>query len=312
MSEAALFSVRAVFVKLKAVLLGLHHITAFAGDPRRNLDFYTRFLGLRLVKRTVNFDDPATYHFYFGDAPGTLLTFFPWPSAPAGRKGSGQAAGVSFTIPRNALDHWIRRTRESAVPHREPGSRFDQTFFTVIDPEGLEVELFATAPPNRDLAIVCLNSVTLAEADPGRTGDFLCDVLGAGLAARQDDRSRFMLRGLSNTPIDVVAAPGAPRAKLSKGMVHHMAFRVADEAAQTEWRERLAAAGVRVTRVIDRQYFRSIYFREPGGVLFEIATDGPGFLIDEPCALGLSLKLPSWLEPIRESIERRLPRLGGS
>lgn len=295
------------------MLPGLHHITAFAGDPRRNLDFYTRFLGLKLVKRTVNFDDPATYHFYFGDAtgkPGTLLTFFPWPTAPAGRKGSGQAAGVSFTIPQNGVDHWRDRARESAVPHRELGWRFDQTFFTVMDPEGLEIELLATAAPSRDPAIVGLNSVTLAEANPGRTEDFLCGVLGACPAARQDDRSRLMLRDLSNTPIDIVAAPGAPRAKLSKGMVHHIAFRVADEAEQNRWQERLTAAGVRVTRVIDRQYFRSIYFREPGGVLFEIATDGPGFLIDEPVeALGESLRLPSWLEPIRESVERRLPPL---
>ncbi|HML16988.1 MAG TPA: ring-cleaving dioxygenase, partial [Bryobacteraceae bacterium] len=228
--------------------------------------------------------------------------------APPGHKGSGQAAGVSFSIPRNALEYWQDRARQAAVTQLELRSRFDQTFLTIMDPDGLEVELSATAPPDRDPSIVSLNSATIVESDPGRSGKFLADVLGCALAARKDGRSRFMLMDPSNTGIDIIAAPGTERAKLSRGMVHHIAFRVADEAAQNQWRERLIAAGVHVTRVIDRQYFRSIYFREPGGVLFEIATDGPGFLIDEDAdALGTSLKLPPWLEPIRESIERRLP-----
>ncbi|HML16625.1 MAG TPA: VOC family protein, partial [Bryobacteraceae bacterium] len=213
------------------MLRGLHHITAFAGDPRRNLDFYTRFLGLTLVKRTVNFDDPATYHFYFGDAtgtPGTLLTFFSWPAAPAGRKGSGQAAGVSFSIPKNALEYWQDRARQAAVAQRELRSRFDQTFLTIIDPDGLEVELSATAPPGKDPSIVSLNSATIVESDPERTEKFLAGVLGCALAAKQEGRSRFMLMDPSNTGIDIIAAPGTERAKLSRGMVHHIAFRVAD------------------------------------------------------------------------------------
>lgn len=292
------------------MLLGLHHVTAFAGDPRRNLEFYTGFLGLRLVKRTVNFDDPATYHFYFGDAtgtPGTLLTFFPWPNASAGRRGSGQAAGASFSIPRNALEMWIDRAKQAGVACGALKTRFGENFFTLCDPAGLEVELIANAPASGNPAITRLHSATLVESDPERTARFLTEIFGCRFAGDEDGRSRFELSG---TPIDLVAAPGASRARLSSGMVHHLAFRAADDASQAKWRERLIAAGLRVTRVIDRQYFRSIYFREPGGALFEIATDGPGFLIDEPAdALGHSLKLPSWLEPVRESIERRLPRL---
>lgn len=290
------------------MLLGLHHITAFAGDPRRNLDFYTGFLGLKLVKRTVNFDDPATYHFYFGDStgtPGTLLTFFPWPTAPAGRRAAGRAAGASFSIPRNALESWRDRAKNSGIACADPRTRFGENVLTLCDPAGLEVELIASSPASADPTIQRLHSATLIESDPAKTANFLVDILDCHFAAEESGRQRFHL---ADTTIDILASPDAPRSKASYGMVHHIAFRVADEAEQNDWRERLIAAGVWVTRVIDRQYFHSIYFREPGGVLFEIATDGPGFLIDEPAdALGETLRLPSWLEPLRESIERRLP-----
>jgi len=305
------------------VLLGLHHVTAFAGDAQTNLDFYRRFLGLRLIKRTVNFDDPATYHFYFGDSrglPGTILTFFPWPTAPAGRSGAGQAAGVSFAVPRNSLDAWMQRARDAGISVNGPFTRFGEEFIQFSDPHGLSLELFATArrPDSEtgdragssphdladNLKIVRLHSATLCEADLDRTAGALV-MLGFKYVATEGNRTRFDLAG---TPLDVVAMPGAEPARLSAGMVHHIAWRVANEAEQLEWRAKLTEAGRRVTRVIDRQYFRSIYFREPGGVLFEIATDGPGFFIDET-ELGQSLKLPPWLEPIRASIERRLPPL---
>ena len=255
------------------MLLGFHHVTAFAGDAQSNLDFYTQCLGLRLVKRTVNYDDPATYHFYFGDeagSPGSLLTFFPWPTAPAGRAGSGQAIDLHFAAPSAA----------------RLGNDID-------DPAGLHLSLSAAEAPR-------IESVTLRVKDGGRSARFLTNMLGF----KAESANRFNLQG---SIIKVVEAPEMEPVKLSSGMIHHIAFRVADEASQLEWRAKLRGAGVRVTRVIDRQYFRSIYFREPGGVLFEIATDGPGFLVDElPDALGTELKLPPWLEPIRESVTRRL------
>jgi glyoxalase family protein len=286
----------------------LHHVTAFAGDPRQNLDFYTRFLGLHLVKRTVNFDDPATYHFYFGDArgtPGTLLTFFPWLNAPAGRRGAGQATGASFAVPKNALGWWMERARAAGVECSGPGTRFEDEWITLQDPAGLPVELIASEPASDDSGIVRLHSATLCESDAGRTFAFLQKPLGFALVAQEGNRTRCSSAAAT---IDILTLPVAERAKLSAGMVHHVAFRVSDDVQQVEWRERVKSAGWNVTRVIDRQYFRSIYFREPGGVLFEIATDGPGFLIDEP-ELGSGLRLPPWLEPLRESIERRLPRM---
>lgn len=255
------------------MLLGFHHVTAFAGDAQTNLNFYTQTLGLRLVKRTVNYDDPATYHFYYGDefgSPGSLLTFFPWPTAPAGREGSGQAIGIRY-----------------AVPRRVPETH---------DPAGLRLDAVPGPTPR-------IESVTLRVADAGPSARFLTEMLGF----KECGANRFELAG---SLIELLEAPGMERAKLSSGMIHHIALRVADEAAQNEWRAKLKGSGVRVTRVIDRQYFRSIYFREPGGVLFEIATDGPGFLIDEAAdALGTELKLPPWLEPIREGVMRRLPAL---
>jgi glyoxalase family protein len=285
----------------------LHHVTAFAGDPQRNLDFYTKFLGLHLVKRTVNFDDPATYHLYFGDAhgnPGTLLTFFPWMNAPVGRNGTGQAASASFAVPQNALGCWIDHAREAGIDCSGPTMRFQNEFMTLLDPAGLPVELIASEPESDSRAIVRLHSATLCEADAERTFGFLQKTLGFALVAQEGNRTRC---NAGAATVDILSLPKAERAKLSAGMVHHVAFRVGDD-AQVEWREKLKSAGRNVTRVIDRQYFRSIYFREPGGVLFEIATDGPGFFIDEP-ELGSALRLPAWLEPLRESIERRLPKV---
>jgi glyoxalase family protein len=279
----------------------MHHVTAFAGDAQRNLDFYTRFIGMRLVNRTVNFDDPSTYHFYFGDAratPGSLLTFFPWPTAPAPRVGSGQIAGASFAVPKDALPAWMDRARQAGIACSEPATRFGEEWIALCDPAGLSVELFGV-----DGGDMRLHSATLRESDIERTAAFLTGVLGFSYIANEGDRTRFRS---GHAVIDIVSTRGAQRGRLSSGMVHHVAFRVADDTAQLEWREKLKQAGVHVTRVIDRLYFRSIYFREPGGALFEIATDGPGFFVDE-AELGSGLRLPPWLEGIRESIERRLP-----
>jgi glyoxalase family protein len=259
------------------MLLGLHHVTALAGDPQANLDFYTQVVGLRLVKRTVNFDDPGSYHFYFGDPggqPGTLLTFFPGFQRRA-RRGAGQAVSVAYAGPRLA----------GATP----------------DPDGLDLQPVHGEAP-------ALHSVTLCERELQPTAAFL-ETLGFEQVLKQGNRSQFELAG-GRARIDVLHEPETERGKLGAGAIHHIAFRVADEATQLDWRDRLMSAGVRVSPVKDRGYFHSIYFREPGGVLFEIATDGPGFLIDEPAdALGTSLCLPPWLEPSRESIQARLSPL---
>lgn len=281
------------------MLLGLHHVTAFAGDAQRNLDFYSHFLGWKLVKRTVNFDDPATYHFYYGNpqaSPGSLLTFFPWPTGPVGRPGPGQIAAATLAVSKDSLSEWTTRAREAGIDCSPPADRFGEPWIALCDPAGLSVELVGSDETR-------LHSVTLRESDVERTAAFLTNILGFSQVAIEGDRTRFQQNA---AVIDIVATPHAERGRLSAGMVHHAAFRVADDTAQLEWREKLKQAGVHVTRVIDRLYFRSIYFREPGGALFEIATDGPGFSVDES-DLGSALRLPPWLESVRESIERRLP-----
>ncbi len=263
------------------LLLGLHHVTALAGDARRNLRFYRRMAGMKLVKRTVNFDDPGSFHFYFGagsGTPGTLLTFFPWATAahPEGRRGtpgSGQISGATMRVP---------------VENDGP----------LADPDGIAIKCVAGESPR-------VESVTLCEADAGPTIAFLRDTLGLKVI----EPSRLELA--DGAWIDVLHSPETPRGKLGAGIIHHVALRVADEQAQLEWREKLLRGGVRVSAVRDRFYFHSIYFREPGGVLLEVATDGPGFLIDESAdRLGENLCLPPWLEPSRESIERRLAVAG--
>ena len=276
------------------MLLGFHHVTAFAGDAQRNLDFYRGLPGLHLVKRTVNFDDPAQHHFYFGDArgtPGTLLTFFPWPSAPASPPGSGQIANFTLAVSEEFMEEMDGIEQE----------RFGERWTSFRDPAGLEIELVA-----RDPDAMRLHSLTLREADPKPTVQFLT-VLGFSCVGVEQDRTRMRLAHADqDTLIDIVHTPGLERRRLSAGRVHHVAFRAAEDAAQEAWREKLKQAGARVTRVIDRRYFHSIYFREPGGALFEIATDGPGFFVDET-ELGSGLRLPPWLDTVRESIERRLP-----
>jgi catechol 2,3-dioxygenase-like lactoylglutathione lyase family enzyme len=281
---------------------GIHHITAIASDPQRNLDFYTEVLGLRLVKLTVNFDDPGTYHFYFGDekgAPGSILTFFPWPGAYAGRHGTGQATAVSFSVP--SLDGWADR-----LPGAKPESRFGQEVLSFADPDGLRLELVAAG--GSGTGISGFSGVTLSESGYEATARLLTQAFGYELSANEGNRFRYT--GSAGNSVDLLCQPDARRGSMGAGTVHHVAFRAATAEIQVQWKLELAKLSYDVTPVLDRQYFTSIYFREPGGVLFEIATDPPGFATDETVEnLGTHLKLPPWLEPARLEIEEALPKL---
>jgi glyoxalase family protein len=303
---------------------GLHHVTAIAEDPQRNVDFYTTVLGLRLVKRTVNFDATDTYHLYYGNesgSPSTLLTFFPWPGAPAGQQGTGLTTASAFSVPGESLGWWQRRLKDLGVKADEPFSRSDEDVLRLRDPDGLVVELVAsdgdhrsgwdgTAGISPDQAIRGLHSVTMTERQLDPTAGMLGGKLGMHFGPDQADRTRFtMADGKAGTFVDVAADRGQ-RGRQAAGTVHHIAFRAPDQDTQARWRLELLDAGIQVTEIIDRQYFTSIYFREPGGVLLEIATDQPGFTVDEPLLeLGQALKLPPWLEPTRAQIENTLPML---
>ena len=303
-------------------IAGLHHLTAIVGDPQQNVDFYTRVLGLRLVKQTVNFDDPGTYHLYYGDevgTPGTILTFFPWPGAPKGRRGTGQIIDISFSIASTALDYWIDRLSKHDVTITGPTTRFDEQVISFFDPHGLSLELVAhkdaelhsgweKGPIPPAYAIRGFSSVTLAVAQQERTATMLTNVLGFRLIAQEGNRFRYEVgAGGPGARVDVLSLPDQPRGRIAVGTVHHVAWRTEDDAHQLAWQDYLKGNGTDVTPVQDRQYFHSIYFHEPGGVLFEIATDPPGFSIDEQVEqLGTHLKLPPWLEPYRSKIEEVL------
>ena len=302
---------------------GIHHVTAITGDPQRNLDFYAGALGLRLVKRTVNFDDPTTYHFYFGDesgSPGSLITFFAWPGAKRGRPGAGQVGVTSFAIPPRSLGYWLERLIRHHVEFEHPRTRFDERVIALKDPDGLLLELVAhpsaeTLPAwsggqvEEDHAIRGIHSVTLWEDGHELTSRLLQDSLGFRLMREQGSIYRFIARDAGPASIvDLRVVPGLWSGVMGAGAVHHVAFRARDETEQVAIRGALATLGSNITPQLDRQYFRSVYFREPGGVLFEIATDGPGFTLDEPLeTLGRELALPPWLEDRRFEIEALLP-----
>jgi glyoxalase family protein len=306
-------------------LLGIHHVTAIAGDPQQNVGFYVGVLGLRLIKQTVNYDDPGTYHLYYGDElgrPGTVLTFFPWPGAPRGVPGVGQATGVSFSVPPGSLGYWAHRLTEHGLSLSRPAGRFDNAVLAFVDPDGLRLEMiedsgedqgepWGAGPVPVAHAIRGFHSVTLTERGHEETAAVLTGALGFTLAREGSDRRRYTASGPGPAGrLDVVSRPQDPSGVIAVGTVHHVAWRTPDEHAQLAWRQRIGDAGIGVTPVRDRQYFRSIYFREPGGVLFEIATDGPGFATDEsPADLGTRLRLPAWLESRRATLEARLPRL---
>src|ERR687891_536481 len=283
-------------------LLGVHHVTAICSDPQRNVDFYSGFLGLRLVKKTVNFDDPGTYHLYYGDgkgSPGSIMTFFPWAGAPQGRIGAGQLTVTSFSFPASSLGYWTERLVESGV-------RLE----LVASPEDGR-EGWADGPVPPEHAVRGFNHVTLLSGDPVATSQLMTGTLGFRQTGEAEGRTRFEAgEGGPGNTVDVANGAGFPRGTMGVGTVHHVAFRVPDEERQLELREKVAALGYNVTPILDRNYFRSIYFREPGGVLFEIATDPPGFAADEdPERLGESLKLPPWLETRRDRLEEVLPPL---
>jgi glyoxalase family protein len=302
---------------------GIHHVTAIAGNAARNLDFYSRTLGLRLVKKTVNFDDPGTYHLYYGDAagsPGTILTFFPWENAAPGRAGVGELQETVFRIPQGSIGYWTARLIAHGV---ERTQRFGETVLSFRDPDGMRLALVGLpgveAEPAWDdgeipaeHAIRGFHSVSLMLEKAEATGAILSDVFGFREAAREDGTIRYQAEGTAvGGIVDLRAVGGFLPARLGRGSVHHLAFRAADDAAQAEMVRKLAANhGLNTTEQKDRNYFRSVYFREPGHVLFEIATDDPGFAVDEPAGtLGAELKLPGFLEGHRSQIEAVLPAL---
>ena len=303
---------------------GIHHVTAIAGPAQRNLDFYTRVLGLRLVKRTVNFDDPTAYHFYYGDEtgrPGTLLTFFPWEHAAPGRPGSGETRETLFRIPEQSLAFWSERLAAHGVGHQPVEERFGERVLSFADPDGTRLALVAvprigrepawTAAVADEHAIRGLHSVVLGLLEPEPTAAILTDVFGFAPGGREGTTSRFVAPGMDMGGIvDLRTDPSSTGGRLGRGSVHHVAFRADDAAAFAMQKVLAENHGIRTTDQKDRNYFRSLYFREPGGVLFEIATDIPGFAIDEPVAsLGGSLRLPPQFEPRRKDIEAALPVL---
>ncbi len=306
-------------------ILGIHHITAIAGDPQQNIDFYTGVLGLRLVKVTVNFDDPEAYHFYYGDGhgrPGTILTFFSWPGARRGRKGYSQVTAASFAVPRDSLSFWIERLSAHGIASEKQPERFGQPVLLFADPDDMYLELIETSaieashawegggvPP--EFAIHGLHSATLLEREYETTARLLTETMGFRLLGHEHNRFRHETVhshvGGAGRFVDVVSANVAPEGRVAVGTIHHIAFRTPNDTQQQEWLAQIGDLGYNISPVMDRIYFHSIYYREPGGILFEIATDSPGFAIDEPVEkLGERLQLPPWLEAQRPRIEAAL------
>jgi len=306
-------------------ILGLHHITAIAGDAQRNYDFYTKVLGLRMLKKTVNFDDPQTYHFYFGDGagtPGSILTFFPWPRVKRGENGAGMATGIGYSVPEGSLEFWKGRFEKFNVPHDEISKKFGEDFLAFQDPDGLNLELIV--PKHKDVrkpwetkdvkakvAIKGFHNVTLTLKDHIATAEILTDVFGYELVGTENNLFRFKTNAVENAAIvDILEDPAATRGQNAGGTNHHVAFRVKDEETLMAFREKVLQKGLQITEKINRDYFFSLYFREPGGVLFEIATDNPGFATDETLEeLGSSLQLPDRYKGARVQIEKALPEL---
>jgi glyoxalase family protein len=304
---------------------GLHHVTALTSDAQKNVDFYAGILGLRLVKKTINFDAPDVYHLYYGDEegqPGTILTFFPFNGIPKGRKGKGQLTVTSFSIPENTLDYWTKRLTKFRIPFEAPAGRFDdEQFIYFEDWDGLGIELIANKSDDRkgfsygqipiENAIKGFYSVTLSEDGYDSTSGLLVGQMDHKLVKEKGNRFRLSPTGKPGSFVDIISTPESMRGQGGSGTVHHVAFATQNDQTQLEFREKLLSKGtVDPTPVIDRQYFHSIYFREPGGILFEAATSDIGFTLDEQKEhLGEKLKLPPWEESNRSEIERLLSRI---
>jgi glyoxalase family protein len=304
-------------------ILGLHHITAIAGDAQRNYDFYTKVLGLRLVKKTVNFDDPHTYHFYFGDemgTPGTILTFFPWLNVRQGTNGSGMATEIGYSVPKDSLAFWKDRFEKKNVHHFQISEQFGERKLSFQDPDGLNLSLieaknddkrkgFETAEVTGEASIKGFHSVTLSLKNKIATAEILTDILGYTEIETEGKYTRYRTDTVENAAIvDILEDPALPRGNNAGGTNHHVAFRVKDEETLMEMRKKVVEKGLQITEKINRDYFFSLYFREPGGILFEIATDNPGFATDETVEeLGTKLQLPQRYETSRTQIEKVLP-----
>ena len=305
---------------------GLHHITAIAGNAKQNLDFYTKVLGQRFVKKTVNFDDPGTYHFYFGNetgTPGTVLTFFPWQNVRQGYNGTGMATNIGYSVPEGSLEFWAARFKEFNVKHEELFEKFGEQHLAFQDPDGLKIDFvvplkedsrkpWVTDEISSDVATKGFHSVTLTLKRPEPTVAVLTGILGYHLLKQEGNHYRFITDSIDNANIvDLVIAPDVPAGLNAAGTNHHVAFRVKDDNILMDYREKVLSKGYNITPKIDRDYFYSLYFREPGGVLFELATDNPGFAKDESAGeLGTHLKLPKQYESARAQIEEVLPDLG--
>ncbi|MCM3124510.1 MULTISPECIES: ring-cleaving dioxygenase [unclassified Mesobacillus] len=298
---------------------GIHHITAMVNDAQRNIDFYAGVLGLRLVKKTINFDRPEVYHLYFGNEagdPGTVITFFPWENQMKGRIGTGQVGVTSYVIPAGSLSFWKDRLKRFGVRFIQ-NVRYGETYLQFQDPDGLEIELvernegainpWSYGGVTSDVAIKGFGGATLISAQPHKTAEVLEDILGLEPVGQEESFLRFKTE-IGNT-IDIKLTPSV-RGLMGAGTVHHIAWRARDEEDHQRWRELLVEKGFYPTEILDRNYFKALYFHEGGGILFEIATDAPGFGVDEPAnALGKKLMLPSWLESKREELEHKLPQV---
>jgi glyoxalase family protein len=296
---------------------GLHHVTAMANDPQQNIDFYAGILGLRLVKKTVNFDAPDVYHFYYGNeigAPGTILTFFPYGYLAKGRHGKGQLTTTAFSIPEGSLGYWMERLKKFNLAFQQPQERFSEAFIYFEDQDGLGIELIENSKDSRPgftygnveekNSIRGFHSVTLSEDGYEKTAGLLSTYMDHQKIEEAGNRFRYSASGKIGDLVDIVCEPERLRGLQGSGTVHHVAFSTNDDDTIVQMQQKLLQAKANVTPVLDRQYFHSIYFREPGGILFEVATNPPGFAIDEDIAhLGEALKLPDWQEPNRAEIE---------
>lgn len=307
-------------------ILGLHHITAIAGDAKRNFDFYSKVLGLRFIKKTVNFDDPGTYHFYFGDevgSAGTILTFFPWGEGiQQGRKGSGMATEIGYSVPKGSLAFWQERFEKYNVIYNKPAEKFGEKYLTFLDPDGLKLELieskteddrkpWETDEVKADVATRGFHNVTLTLNSIKATAAILTEIFDYKLVEQDVNRYRYATDAVENASIiDLVELTDEKRGHVANGSIHHVAFRVKNDEILMHFREKIEAFGLSITPQIDRQYFHSLYFREPGGILFELATDNPGFTVDESLEeLGKNLKLPAQYESNRDKIEAHLVKI---